>query len=85
MTQIYKKVYPTSTSPLSFMASPKSIRVALPQTHSIQQGFHYLWCGQDSGRYHMPLGSSIPTASKNTQHLVEHIKQVKLEPGETIT
>ena len=82
---IYKKVYPTIAVPPCVMASSKSTGLAPPQPNCVQQGFHYLWCGQCPGRYHLPLGRSIPTPSKSTQHFVEHIKQVKLKLGETIT
>ena len=85
MTQHTKRcTQPTLFLPSS-MASPKFIRLAPPQAHCVQQGFHYLWCGQGFGRYHVLPGGPMSTQSKNTQHFVEHNKQVKLEPGETIT
>ena len=60
---IYKKVYLTTTVPPSFMASPNPEGWHPSQIHCVQQVFHYLWCGQGSGRYHLPLGRSIPTLS----------------------
>ena len=41
--------------------------------------------GQSVGKHYLPPGRSTTTPSKNTQHFVDHIKQVNLEPGETIT
>ena len=35
--------------------------------------------------HHLPLGRQISAPLKNTQHFEEHIKQVRLEPGEVIT
>ena len=60
---IYKKVYPTSAVPPSFMASPKFMRLAPPQTHCFQQGLHHLWGGKGFVRHHLPLGRPISTPS----------------------
>ena len=55
----YKKGYPASAVPPSFMASPKLIRLPLPQAHCVQQGFHHLWGGKGVGRHHPPLGRPV--------------------------
>ena len=41
----YHKMYPTSAVPQSFMAFPKSIKLAPPQANSVQQGFYNIWSG----------------------------------------
>ena len=82
---IYKKVHPTCAVPPKFYGLPKFTRWAPPQTHCIQQGFHHYGVAKVLAGIICPLVGQSPHHLKNTQHFVEHIKQVKLEPGEIIS
>ena len=78
MNSIYRKVYPTSAVPTKFYGLPKIHKVGTPlrpivsSRGSITYGVAKVF----SGIIHPVVGQS-PHHHKNTQHFVEHIKQVK--------
>ena len=85
MTQ-YKKGVINQCSPPNFMASPKVHKVSTPLKPivscrgSITYGVAKVLAG-----IICPLVGQSPHHLKNTQPFVDHIIQVKLEPGEVIT
>ena len=87
-----RKLYPTSAVLPSFMAFPKSTKQALPLDPSCPVEVPYLWVGKGVSRHHLPISRLVTTPHqnqsphhiRNTQHFVQHIQQVKLEPGEVM-
>ena len=82
---IYKKVYPSSAV-TKFYGLPKIHKVSTP-SRPIVSSRGSITCGVAkvlAGIIHPFIGQS-PHHLKNTQHFVEHIKQVRLEAGEVIT
>ena len=85
-TQHTKKVYPTSTVPPKVLWPSQNSQGWHPLRHivfsrgSITYGMSKVLAGIIS-----PLVGQSPHHLRNTQHFVELIEQVKLEPGETIT
>ena len=79
------KSTPPVQLPLNFMVFPKYIKLASPSDLLFLVGgpSHMEWLRslQTSFTFSQP----VPTPSQNTQHFVQHIKEVKLEQGEVMT
>ena len=72
-------------SPLSFMVSPKYIKLTTLRSIVSSRGSITYRVAKELANIIHPLGGHSPHHLKNTQHFVQHIQKVKLEPGEVIT
>ena len=83
-TTTYRKVYPPVHLPQNFMAKIHKIGTPLGQLLPIGGPSYMRW--PRSWPTSIALWLAIPhTISKNNQHIIQHIKEVKLEPGEVMT
>ena len=77
-------MYPTSVVAPRINRLPKIHRSSTPSYPSSQVGIINIWGGHGIGQHHVSLGWPTAHHLKNTQHFVQHIKEVELEPGEVM-
>ena len=81
----YRKVYPHQCGFTMFYGLPKIHKVGTPLRHIVSsRGFITYWVAKELANIICPLAGQSPHYLKNT-HFAQHIKEVKLEPGEVIT
>ena len=81
----YRKVYPTSAVAPNFYSLSKIHKIGNPLGPLCPVGGPPHMGGQGAGQHHLPHSWPVSTPSQNTQHFIQHSKEVKLEPGEVMT
>ena len=76
--QKYRKLYPTSAVPPSFMVGPKSTKLAPPQAHNVQWGSITYVMAKELVYIIKSLVGQSPHHLKNTQHFVQQIQNKRL-------
>ena len=81
---IYRKMYPTSKVAPKFYGLPKNHKTGTPSSPLSPGGVHHIWGGCGAGQHHLCLAGQSPHHLKK-HPFIQHIKEVKLEPGEVMT
>ena len=82
---IYRKMYPTSADPLSFMTFLKSTKLAPPLRPSVASRSSITYgVAKELAGIISPLVGQSPHHLKNTQHFVQHIQKARPEPREVM-
>ena len=71
--------------PQKFIAFPKYIKLTPLQSIVFSRGSITHGVAKNLADIICPLVGQSPHHLKNTQHFTQHIKEVKLEPGEVVT
>ena len=67
------------------MAYPKYIKLQPLQAHCLHIGSIIYGVAKELANIICPLEGQSPHHLKDTQHFIQHIKEVNLEPGEVMT
>ena len=79
-------MYATSAIPPTFYGLPKIHKTRTLSDPLFPVGLHYIfWSGKGTGKHHSSPGWPVSSPPQNTQHFVQPIQKVKLEPGEVMT